>query len=977
MTRDLPAHAPFPEAGTPEALGRPVASAWFAAIFFVSGAAALVFETLWFRLASLTFGNGVEAAAIVLSSFMAGLALGNGLAMRFGGRPARPLRAYAAIEAVTAGSGIGLVLLFPHITPFLAPMFRRFAGQPDVVNWIRLLVAGGLMLVPATAMGLTLPVLAGGISRAEKNFGRALGMLYGWNTLGAVAGALAGEVALLAWCGVTGSGLVAAGMNLAAAAAALWLSGRLPGAPAGAPASGTAQRGGPPVSGRHAGAPIRLAALAAAAGLAGAAFLALEVVWFRFLLLSFNAYGWNFTVMLAVILAGIGAGGLAASRWFRRRPEAHLHAAAAAAAGGTLVVLGYALFGKWAGQFAALPEHHRIIPAAPFLMFPLSLLSGILFTQLGQAIRTQLDSPVRAAGLLTLANTLGAAVGPLAAGFWLIPVLGVERSFLILAVVYGTAGLLVLAGQGIPAAVPARLAAAGAALSLAVALAAFPHGLMRSAYLPAPAAAFLDWDEKPVAVREGQTETIQVLRRDLAGEPYYYRLVTNNHSMSANGMRDRRYMELFALWPGIVHPAPRKALLICYGIGTTARALVRDPRLESIDVVDISRDILAMSRVIFPDPRRNPTLDPRVRLHVEDGRFFLQAAAVRYDIITAEPPPPLFAGVDRLYSREYFRLMADRLAEGGVATYWLPVYQLPARDARTIVRAFLEAFPQASLWTGAGLDWMLVGVKGPGRPASPAAFLRPWGEAGFAGELAAIGLERPECLGATFIADGERLRAWVGGAAPLADNFPRRLSDREADLRTDLDAYRQFMNAPEAAANFAGSPLIRRLWPDDLRRDTVAWFPRQRILNEIMSVQFLLNLFPRLQAGMSDPAVVNAVFWQLRSDGYLAPAILARHPGAPPTEEGVCLCLAQQAILRGNFRAAEALFGLADRARPASVYTAMRIYLRLRLGDQAGAAALVPDFRARLGPAERPGGEAYLEWVHRAFPPGGAGGPRP
>jgi hypothetical protein len=143
------------------------------------------------------------------------------------------------------------------------------------------------------------------------------------------------------------------------------------------------------------GGTIRLTALAAAACLSGGVFLALEVVWFRFLLLFFNAYGWNFTVMLTVILAGIGSGGLAAPRWFHRRPAAQVHAAAIATAGGVLVVAGYAAYGRWSGAFVALPEHLRIIPAALFLMFPLALLSGILFTLLGQAIRARLASPVR------------------------------------------------------------------------------------------------------------------------------------------------------------------------------------------------------------------------------------------------------------------------------------------------------------------------------------------------------------------------------------------------------------------------------------------------------------------------------------------------------------------------------------------------------------------------------------------------------
>src|SRR6185295_18901469 len=114
--------------------------------------------------------------------------------------------------------------------------------------------------------------------------------------------------------------------------------------------------------------------------------------------------------------------------------------------------------------------------------------------------------------------------------------------------------------------------------------------------------------------------------------------------MSASEVRSRRYMRLFALLPRMLHPAPRTAALVGLGLGVTAKALTDDARLDRVDVVDISRDIPAMLKVVYPASGESPLDDPRVRLHVEDGRFFLETTTMRYDVITGEPPPPHFAG---------------------------------------------------------------------------------------------------------------------------------------------------------------------------------------------------------------------------------------------------------------------------------------------------------------------------------------------
>ena len=166
--------------------------------FFVSGAAGLIFELVWFHRASLVFGNSVWATSLVLSSFMAGLAIGNASVARFATRRGRPLRVYAALEAIVAVTGLAVTAALPAVSAVLVPLTRSVGDMPWLVNFIRFTTAFGVLVVPAAAMGATLPVLTGALTQAEATLGRVLGRLYGWNTLGAVAGVVLAEVVLVA-----------------------------------------------------------------------------------------------------------------------------------------------------------------------------------------------------------------------------------------------------------------------------------------------------------------------------------------------------------------------------------------------------------------------------------------------------------------------------------------------------------------------------------------------------------------------------------------------------------------------------------------------------------------------------------------------------------------------------------------------------------------------------------------------------------
>ena len=772
--------------------------------FFLSGAGALAFETVWFSQAGLVVGNSVWCAALVAGAFMAGLALGNGIAMRLSPRLASPLRAYAIAEIVAAASGLALVAGFPALPGLVAPALAPLLGHEAALDAARLAVTFALLGLPATALGATLPLVVKPLEALTGSFGEALGRLYAANTLGAVAGTMLAELAFIPRLGLLGSGAAAAACNLAAALIAWRLSrAPLPAPPAPAPL-----------------APGRLRLLAAAL-LAGAAFLALEVVAFRLLLLYLDGTTLIFAVMLATALAGIALGGLAASMLARRGRLGAGAARAAACAAAAVVVIGCAGIGGLAralspyapgSAFAAL-----VLCAA--LLAPAALASGFVFTALGARLREGIADAGAAAGALTLANTLGAMLGSLAAAFALLPLAGLERASFGLALAYGALALLAPPGGG-----RWRLAPLAAP---ALALALFPFGRM-----PADTDRWIEahFGGKLVAEREGAELSAFILRQDFLGEPLYYRLAANSVSMASTAVGVQRYMKLFAWLPAALHPGIESALVLCFGIGNTARAVADLPGVRSIDVVDTSRAILALSGVALPDPARDPLRDPRVRVHVEDARFFLQAGGRRYDLVTGEPPPPKMAGVAFLYTREYFSLLRSRLNPHGIATYWLPAYLVLQDEALAIIRAFCDAFEDCSLWSGINRDWILMGSAGGIAPVSREDFSRLWSTPGVGEELRRLGIDSPLQLAGQFMADAASLRELTRAVPPLDDDHPRRVR-AELHSQASTPAYTWLMDASRGRRRLLDSDWAKIL-PAEVVADSRPQFLRRELLEQ-------------------------------------------------------------------------------------------------------------------------------------------------
>ncbi len=915
-------------------------------VFLVSGAAALIFETLWFRQASLALGNTVWASALVTSSFMAGIAIGNAAAARWGRRALRPLHAYAGLEVLVAVTGVGLVLVFPLVGLALSTFMSSLGGV--ALNAVRVSVSFALLLIPASAMGATLPLLAGALSARDPNFGRVLGRLYGWNTLGAFVGVLIGDLLLIEALGIRGTALAAAGLNIVACVGALALARRFASEPS--------------VEKDSAAVPVgRIGASAwrilGAAFLSGGLLLALEVVWFRFLLSFTPSSAWTFSVILAVVLLGIAAGGLVAAALLGRHTEAHRWAATVALLAGFGVAVSYASFPAVVPPMGApaldtIAGYFRLgVP----LMLPVCLLSGLLFTLLGRALHAELGESTRAAGLLTLANTVGAATGALLSGFLLLPALGIERSLFVLAGLYGVVGFLALTPAPLPR---ERLPVALSGALLALALILFPFGLMANQFVPRIVARWAAEAYRLVAYEEGLTETVMITERESFGRPESHRLVTNGMGMSGTTYVGRRFMALYVWLPVALHPAPRRALQISYGLGTTSRALVETQELERIDIVDTSAAVLRLSALAQETPSANPLADPRVKAHVEDGRFFLLTTSLQYDIITADPPPPKAAGISSLYSREFFTLAHSRLAPGGFLTYWLPVYQMHATEVRAIISGFCAAFEDCSLWTGHGLEWILVGTRDARGPVSAERFAAQWQDPVVSMRMREAGLDDPSQLGALFLADAPALRSIVAGTPPLDDDHPYRLSpSMRAVPSTDRDWFVRQIQIEEPRRRFFESDLVRRLWPEPWLEPTRAAYPVQDTMNAALfgpqdPGQSGLLALDRL---LTRTALYAPVLWatatNVKEVGLAADAI-ARGEGSPMAEE----VLGLDALARRDYREAERRLGLAEPHATHAPQIRMWRVLALGLaGDKEASGRLLNDARGMAG---APGADA-------------------
>ncbi len=741
------------------------------ALFGLSGFAALLYEVVWTRRLLLVFGATVHSASAVLAGFMAGFALG-GLAGGFLARRSKdPWRLYGWLEIGVAGAAC----LFPPTVRWLLSLAEQ--GWLQAGPWR--LAAGLAAVFPAAfLMGATFPVLAQHVARRDPHQG--VGLLYGSNLIGACLGTLIGAFLMIGLWGLSGTHALAVAINLVAGSAALLIPQPSGGAATEPPKASTSLRWG-------------VAAAVFVSGLCGMAF---EIVWTRLLIPSFNNSAYGFASMLFVFLAGLGIGSLLAVR-LTRPSLAGLGAILATSA--LYGIVGYGAFElsqllqiRFCRLDYAGVRPMVLLPLAEacVVLAPLAILQGML---LPSAARL-LGGGGASLGRLYAFNTVGAIAGSLAAGFWWIPHYNVQNTLFIVVAV----GLL--SGTALASSAIERVRLRPLLPVAAIAVLAASWSWFGRRHLPA--ALLSDW----VSRSSFQKPLLLFYADDLEASVAAFMEGPGARSLIINSIRVTGYTnatKMMAHIPLLLHPRPERTLIICFGMGTTFRSALQHE--GKVDVVELVPAVYRAFQFFFPDAARWAA-DPRARLLANDGRNHLLAEREGYDVIIADPSPPLFAtGTVNLYDRDFFELARRRLKPGGIAAVWIPAY--PETEFQMVMKSFVAAFPETQIWraTRSLRGILMLGSEKPIRlderrigrrlrePAVRADMLQ------FDREF-----EKASAFWGLYLGEGRHFEEYLRGVPELTDDFPRIEYPYFRSQRRDYLRFPAFFSWPDS--RFAKPP---------------------------------------------------------------------------------------------------------------------------------------------------------------------------
>jgi spermidine synthase len=497
-------------------------------------------------------------------------------------------------------------------------------------------------------------------------------------------------------------------------------------------------------------APVRLMLIVF--GLSGFASLALEVIWFRILVLFLPATTYAFTTMLATVLFGLAAGGWIAARLLRRDRDWMSWLTTIQIATGLLIVASLVLLSV---SYAKGWGTTGTLQASVIAILPASLLMGVSFPiglRIAAGVANHGSREVaHRLGTLYSVNVLGAILGSTLAGFLLLPRLGSRVSLIVCAALYLLAGLIL---------VPANRNKRNA---IAVSLAGVVLFWFAAAKLPDPFKATLARRhgkiERLLWHDEGIQTTVAVHAAGIGGHTLYLDGLHQAND-TAEMLRVHRQIGHLAV---MLHPAPKDVLVIGLGGGVTAGAASQHP--VKLDIVELSDGVRQAAR-FFAHVNYDVLHQPNVRLRVDDGRSVLARRPNSYDVITADIIQPIHAGAGLLYSVEYFRLAREALRDDGVMLQW--VGYRSRTQYELIVRTFLTAFPDATLWADGTL---LVGTKKP-LVLHRAAFERQMADPRTRAANEWIGLTSFETLMSWYTAGPQTIRRVIGSGPILTDDHP-------------------------------------------------------------------------------------------------------------------------------------------------------------------------------------------------------------
>ena len=696
--------------------------------FFLTGLTGLAYELVWIRLLILAFGSTQFAVTTVLVVFMAGLALGSFIFGRIVDRFSAPLKLYAAIEIF-----LGVYcILSPTVFDMVRDIYFYMGGSSgqsiagfEASQFALSFIA---LIIPATLMGGTLPVLVKYLASASGRVGFHTAVPYSINTLGAVTGCLLTGFFALYVLGVKTTVYTAGTVDILIGALVFLIYGARVAA---APVRSALSTAGRPLAGYRSLSPgVRFIVIGSFA-LSGFASLTYEVLWTRVFSLVLGSSVYAFTIMLATFLAGIGIGSILFAPLIDKRKNPIAWFAALEAVIGAVALLSIFAYRELPFIFFSLKEafgsqfwlflFFQFLLSAAIMIIP-TLCMGAIFPLVGKICTEDLKTVGKNIGDIYFFNTAGSIFGAFAGGFILIPFIGVQNGVIIIAGL-NMALCVILLSVSDAGKKPTVLAAIALGALFVVSVAVVPpweRMLMTMGLYSNPVKGETleqmkqgKSAEKLLYYKEGLNAIITVRSMGANNTTISYQANGKQEAMSVDGKPGEAWSILGHI-PMLLHKGePEEALLVGLGSGITLGAMEQYP-LKAVDVVELEPAVIDAAR-FFRESNNDALDDPRVSMHVTDGRSFLFTGRKKYDIIISGVSDPWISGVSNLFTLEYFTELDKKLNDNGVVALWFQNYRITPNELKIGLNTFAAAFPYVSLWFHYTdtLDLVVIGSRTP------------------------------------------------------------------------------------------------------------------------------------------------------------------------------------------------------------------------------------------------------------------------
>lgn len=704
-----------------------------AGLLFLSGFCALVYQTVWLRELRLIMGASTPATATVLAIFMGGLGLGGLILGKRADKVKRPLAFYARLEA-------GIAVL-SAITPFILDAGRSiYLGLGGTLvlgifmgTIVRMVISVIVLIGPTLLMGGTLPAAARAARSLADVSNKNLALLYGANTLGAVAGAVLSTFHLLEFHGNRKTLWMACLINVFVFVLARSQSRRIE---AGSDGEGITEQGStekvrePLSRGLVVSTPGWFILLAAT--VSGLVFFLMEIVWYRMLGPIMGGTTFTFGTILAVALLGIGIGGLLYSFRPNRVPLLNSFAWTCALEAFFLIIP-YALGDRIAETALALRTFGlfgfwECVAGWTFIstivVFPAAVVAGYQFPLLISLLNPEDERFAWKIGLTYGFNTAGCIAGSLLGGFGLLPLLtapGVWRLAVMLVAALSLVTILLSLGKR-----EVLFSASRIALFVIVILAVVfsfsegPSAVWRHsgigvgrAYPLTERTAMSEYEtwkkeRKAGIVQEWDgAESSVALANFSDGLAFFVNGKSDGHTITDAGTQI-----MAGLIAGLLHDDPKTSFVVGLGTGSTAGWLAAIPSMERVDVAEIEPVISKVAEACGP-VNHEAMKNPKMNVISGDGREIIMSSPRKYDIIASEPSNPYRAGISSLFTVDFYNSVAARLNRGGIFVHWVQAYEIDASAIWTIYTTLTEVFPYVETWRTISGDITLLASKEP------------------------------------------------------------------------------------------------------------------------------------------------------------------------------------------------------------------------------------------------------------------------